>query len=106
MLVDTNTRWQHQQSMWRLAELVLQRNRSLLRLNTLAILPLGLTPASGMIAEFDTHAARKLLDQIDRQTERINDALAETNHQGGLCGSAPVTWRPTPVFKDGRTGKD
>lgn len=106
MSIDLEAQWQYHQAMWKLAELVLQRNHALLRLNTMATLPLGLTLASGMLAEFDSRAARKLLDEIDRQTEKINDALAEANHCGALCGSPQVTWRPVPVFRDGRTGED
>jgi hypothetical protein len=99
MLEDMEARWRYQQALWKLSELVMRRNHSLLRLHTVSALPLGLTPMTGMLAQFDSHAARQLLDEIDHRTSQINDALAEANHCGALCGIMAIQWRPAPLFR-------
>ncbi len=104
MSTQTNAQWQYQQALWELSDLVMRRNQSLLHLGTLATMPVGLRPDSGMVAEFDTRAARELLAHIDHQTEQINDAIAKTNHFAGAAGAPSVIWKRIPVFPNGHDG--
>ncbi len=99
LINETDTKWRYEEALWKLSEQVLRRNQILLRLNTLTALPLGFAPAMGIVGQFDTGQARKLLALIDQQTSKINDALAEANHWGAQCGIAPVEWRSVPGFR-------
>ncbi len=82
--------------MWQLSDVVLRRNQSLVRLNSLTTLPLTVTAGSGFIGAFDMHTAMSLLGEIARQTERINDALAAANQFASRAGRSTIGWMEMP----------
>ncbi len=95
-MITSEDKWRYQQAMWKLSDVVLRRNQSLVRLNSLTTLPLTIAAGSGFIGAFDMHAATSLLGEIARQTERINDALAEANQFAGQTGRSTIEWMSLP----------
>ena len=92
----------YQQAKKQLSALVLKRNELLLRLETLATVPLTITPASGHVAQFDAEEAARLLRRIQQQTALIAAALDEVNRYAGQAGQPGVNWvgstPPAPGF--------
>ncbi len=90
----------YKRSLQRLSELVQERDRCLMELETLASLPLSIGPRSGHVAEFDLGKARELLDSVQRQTRLIEVAIAAANEAAQAISRPQVTW-----MKISRNGK-
>lgn len=82
-----------------LSALVLRRNSLLLRLDSLATLPLNITPASGHVAEFDVRTAQRLMISIEKVTVRIASVMDEYNQYAERCGVPEVDWLQIPRGK-------
>ncbi len=82
--------------MQRLSELVQERDRCLLQLDTLASLPLSISPRAGHVAEFDMDAARELLDDVQRQSSLIEIAVDAVNEAARAAGRQQVIWLKMP----------
>ena len=95
-MITGEEQWRYQQAMWNLSDVVRRRNQSLVRLNSLTTLPLTISAGSGFIGAFDMNSAMRLLGEIARQTERINDALAEANQFADRTGKGTMGWMEAP----------
>ncbi len=83
----------YEQARQKLLALVLARNKLLLRLDGLTLTPLNLSPASGLVADFDRTAARQIIDEVDRLAPQIDDLLAEVNRLAVECGKPTLDWQ-------------
>ena len=77
----------------RLFELLVQRNKSLRCLNMMVSLTTEVTPATGMVIEFDTSLARQLLDEVDTLTPRISEAIEDVNKDAEKIAKPQIQWR-------------
>lgn len=68
----------------------------MLRLDTIASLPLSISPRSGHVAAFDVEDARQLLASIEQQTAQIQQAIDEANTHADACGRPRVVWLLMP----------
>ena len=82
--------------MRRLSDLILQRDRCLLELDTLASLPLSISPRSGHVAEFELEAACELLDAIEKQTAQIQQGMDAVNEIARQMQRTPLVWLKMP----------
>ncbi len=94
----------YQRALQRLSELVLQRDRCLLQLDTLASLPLSISPRAGHVAEFDMNAARELLNDVQRQSHMIEIAVDAVNEAAQAAGHQQVVWLKMPRSHRGEQG--
>ncbi len=90
----------YQTALHELSRLVQRRNQYLLKLDTLASLPLAISPQSGHIAEFDLAGARAILDRIESETELIQQVAQDLNRLAEDCGLPTVQWLPFPESAD------
>ncbi len=86
----------YEQARRKLFDLVLDRNKLLLRLNGLTTIPLELQPSSGMIGGFDTKQAGNILVEVEELARQIDEALAEVNELAVSCGKPFIGWYATP----------
>lgn len=82
-----------------LFDLVLQRNRLLEQLHRMAQLASELTPASGMVIEFDMETAGKLLQEASELAPKIDAAIEDVNHWGKQIGK-PKIEKKDNAFKE------
>ncbi len=82
----------YEQARQKLLALVLARNNLLLQLDGLTLTPLNLTPSSGLIGEFDSATAHKLIDEVDRLASQIDEIVAEANRLAPECGKPRFGW--------------
>ncbi len=104
MASDENTRYNT--ALHELSRLVQRRNQYLMRLDTLASLPLSIGPSSGHIAEFDATGARRLLDSIESETQLIRQVAQDVNRLAEECGLPPVQWMPLPEARESAVDAD
>ncbi len=89
-----------------LSRLVKRRNQYLLKLDTLASLPLAISPQSGHIAEFDLAAARAILEKVESETQLIQQVAQDLNRLAEECGLPGVQWLPLPESVDSSVDAD
>ncbi len=77
----------------RLEQLVLERSKLLHALEAPAQVPLDITSVTGFVIEYDTAAARDVLNAIDELTPRISAAMGELNGYARQIGRKGVEWR-------------
>lgn len=100
-MLENQPEAQYQQALETLSRLVRERDQCLLQLDTIASLPLSISPRSGHVAEFDLRDARELLDSIEQQTLWIHQAIEEANRHADACGRPRVTWLRMPRSNGG-----
>ena len=76
-----------------LFDLVAQRSALLRNLDTMAKLAMEMTPAAGMVIEFDVSRAEELLAQIEQMTDEISGAMQRANRFAEQCGAPSVKWQ-------------
>ena len=79
--------WEH------LCELVSQRDKLLHSLEAAARVAMDITPAIGVVIDYDSISARDLLDAIDQLTPRIVAQMEELNGYARQIGKPEITWR-------------
>ncbi len=79
-----------------LSRLVRERNECLQRLETLAALPLSLSPGAAYVGEFDVQEALQLIDAIQQQTRSIESAMQSINQAAQELGYSAVLWMKMP----------
>ncbi|HEX8991460.1 MAG TPA: hypothetical protein VF784_07250 [Anaerolineales bacterium] len=84
-----------------LFDLVASRNALLRALNTMSRLAMEVTPASGMVIEFEVTRAEELIVKIEQLTGEISAGIREVNTLAERCGAPSVQWqniatRPEP----------
>ncbi len=89
----------YQEALGRLSDLVRERDQVLLQLDTLASLPLSISPRSGHVAKFDTGHAQRLLEKIERQNLRIEQAMRTVNEIAAENGLPKIDWLELPPPK-------
>ncbi len=94
----------YQRALQRLSELVQERDRCLLQLDTLASLPLSISPRAGHVADFDMGTARDLLNDIQRQGHMIEIAVDAVNEVAQQAGHPQVIWLRMPRSHGGEEG--
>ncbi len=104
MASDDNNRYNR--ALQELSRLVQRRNQYLLKLDTLASLPLAISPQSGHIAEFDVAGARAILDRIESETELIQQVAQDLNRLAEDCGLPAVQWLQLPESADSPVDAD
>ncbi len=92
---------QYQRALEQLSRLVRERDQCLLQLDTIASLPLSISPRSGHVAEFSVRDARELLDSIEQQTVWIHQAIEEANRHADTCGRPRLAWLRMPRSNGG-----
>lgn len=88
----------YQQALERLSDLVQRRNQALLQLDTMVSLPLSISPRSGRVAKLDAGAARRLLDQVERQNDHIAQAMETVNQLAAQLGRPRIEWLAMPTL--------
>ena len=76
-----------------LFDLVARRSALLRNLDTMAKLAMEMTPAAGMVIEFDVTRAEELLAQIENVTDEITGAMQRVNSFAEQCGAPSVKWQ-------------
>lgn len=82
-MVTGDFRKLYREAWHRLFQLVMRRNGLLRRLDRMVAPAMNLTPATGIVVEFDTDKARLLLAVIDGLTPRITAGVEEVNRYTG-----------------------
>ena len=99
--MKTDAERQYEEALQLLSSLVEQRDRVLLQLDTMASLPLSISPRSGHVSEFDLEAAQKLLTQIHQHTQSIGQAMELVNQYAEECSRPEVRWLKMPHGRSG-----
>jgi hypothetical protein len=97
--VKTDAEKRYEDALQQLSDLVEQRDQALLQLDTMASLPLSISPRSGNVAEFDLDTAQMLLDRVHTQTERIRTAMEMLNRYAEQCSRPEVRWLKMPASR-------
>ncbi len=97
MLTEADTRYQ--EALGQLSDLVRERDQLLLQLDTMASLPLSISPRSGHVAKFDTAHAQRLLEKIGRQSLRIEQMMETVNQYAEQVGLPKIEWLELPPPK-------
>jgi hypothetical protein len=86
-------REQYEETWHELFALVAGRNRLLHSLDSMARLAMDMTPAGGMVIEFDVSRAEELIRRIDELTGEISGAMQKLNGYAEQCGAPSVKWQ-------------
>jgi hypothetical protein len=76
-----------------LFEMVARRSALLRSLDMMAKLAMEMTPASGMVIEFDVSRAEELLKQIEEMTDEISGGIQRVNSFAERCGAPSIKWQ-------------
>ncbi len=76
-----------------LYDLVARRSVLLRSLDMMARMAMDMTPAAGMVIEFDVSRAEELLAQIEQITDEITGAIQRVNSFAEQCGAPSVKWQ-------------
>ncbi len=76
-----------------LFDLVAKRSALLRSLDMMAKLAMDMTPATGMVIEFDVSRAEEMLRQIDALTGEISGAMQRVNSFAERCGAPSIKWQ-------------
>ncbi len=74
-------------------ELVASRSAVLRTLDMLARLAMDMTPASGMVIEFDVSRAEELLTRVEELNAEISGAMQRVNSFAERCGAPSIKWQ-------------
>ncbi len=88
-----NIRELYDEAWHELFELVAQRNKLLRALEMMTRFAMDMTPASGMVIEFDVSRAEELVAGIDGLTPRISAGIQKVNVYAEQCGRPTVKWQ-------------
>ena len=77
----------------RLTTLVKMRSLLLRRLHAAAEVAANITPAVGMVVEYDTGSARALLDEIDAMALSVAAGVDDVNRCAAEIGKPPIRWQ-------------
>ncbi len=83
----------HEQAWKELLHLATDRCAVLDRLARPALFASELIPDTGMVAEYDTTEARKLLDEIDDLTPKVAVAIGKVNDYARQIGKSEIHWQ-------------
>ncbi len=83
----------YEESLHQLSELVAKRSAHLRALDVMTRLAMEMTPASGMIIEFDISRAEEQLAAVERLTAEISSAIQRVNRFAERCGAPSVKWQ-------------
>lgn len=76
-----------------LFDLVASRNALLRVLETMSRLAMDVTPASGMVIEFEVTRAEELVARIEQLTGEISAGIQEVNILAEQCGAPSIKWQ-------------
>ncbi len=76
-----------------LFDLVESRSKLLRKLDMMARMAMDLTPATGMVIEFDVSRAEQLLAGIDDLMPRISAGIQKVNGYAEQCGRPTIKWQ-------------
>jgi hypothetical protein len=76
-----------------LASMVARRSALLRTLDVMAKLAMEVSPASGMVIEFDVSRAEELLKQVEALTDEISGGMQRLNSFAEQCGAPSVKWQ-------------
>ena len=76
-----------------LFDLVAQRNKLLHTLDMMTKLAMDMTPAAGMVIEFDVSRAEEIVAAIDELTPQISAGIQKVNIYAEQCGSPSIKWQ-------------
>jgi hypothetical protein len=76
-----------------LFDLVASRNALLRALEAMSRLAMDVTPASGMVIEFEVTRAEELVARIEQLTGEISAGIQEVNILAEHCGAPSIKWQ-------------
>src|SRR5512141_2186436 len=91
--MSTSIREQYEEAWHELCDLVASRNRLLRSLDAMARLAMDVSPAGGMVIEFDISRAEELVSQVDALTRDISTGMQKLNSYAEQCGASSVKWQ-------------
>lgn len=104
-MLNGNSKDRYWQAVHRLSDLVVRRNEDLIELESMATLPLSLSPAAGHVGRFDHQKARALLERVEQLTGMIDSALAEVRREADAAGMPAVDWIEMPETRHSRLSR-
>jgi hypothetical protein len=91
--MSTSIREQYEEAWHELCDLVASRNRLLRSLDAMARLAMDVSPAGGMVIEFDVSRAEELLAQVEALSGEISAGMQKLNGYAEQCGAPSVKWQ-------------
>jgi len=88
-----NIRELYDEAWHQLFDLVDRRNKLLHALNMMTTFAMDMTPATGMVIEFDVTRAEELVAAIDALTPQISTGIQRVNGYGEQCGRPTIKWQ-------------
>ncbi len=83
-----------------LFDLVTSRNALLRTLETMSRMAMEITPASGLVIEFDVSRAEEIVARIEQITAEISAAIQEVNNLAEQCGAPSVKWQNIVLWSE------
>ena len=96
-MLSEDIRTFHEAALQRLSGLVSERDKSLRLLEITARVATGITPATGMVIEFDIASARNLVDAIYELTPKIAAQMVELNGYARQLGKPDIIWQAIDI---------
>ncbi len=92
-----NVRELYDEAWHELFDLVEMRSKVLHKLATMSSLATDMTPATGMVIEFDVTRAEELIAAVDDMTPRITEGIQRVNALAEKCGKPSLRWQKMPA---------
>ncbi len=83
-----------------LFNMVAKRSTLLRNLDMMAKLAMDMTPATGMVIEFDVSRAEEILRQIEAMTDEISGGIQRVNSFAEQCGAPSIKWQNLPFHAE------
>jgi hypothetical protein len=99
-MAAANMREQYEEAWHELLDLARNRNRLLRSLDTMARVAMDVTPAEGLLIEFDVTRAEDLISLVDMLTPKITAGIQKLNGLAELCGRPTVKWQNVTLRTD------
>lgn len=88
-----NARELYEEAWHDLFDLVVSRNLLLRRLDKMARVAMDVTPATGLVIEFDVSRAERLVAEIEELNQLISAGIQDVNLYAEQCGAPSVKWQ-------------
>ncbi len=92
-MAASNIRELYEEAWHDLFDLVISRNRLLRRLEEMARVAMEMSPATGLVIEFDVSRAEQLVAGIEELNQLISAGIQEVNLYAEQCGAPSVKWQ-------------
>jgi hypothetical protein len=92
-MIPSSARELYDEAWHELFDLVESRNKLLRSLGMMSNLAMEVTPAAGMVIEFDVSRAEELVAGVDELTHRISAGIQRVNSYAEKCGAPSLKWQ-------------